>query len=642
MTLGNQIACAGQLVIAAPANLVGPTLVAQLLPFVTAPYRLETGTVVDSHGNESERFAALVCIDGPPIGDGARTAVPIESVAAAIDVSYTLDLNGLASAYSRVAAVKAMKKTESAPGLNTTEATLGIVFAVDATAPFESLAAELERLNARTPSDHWVDAVVIAAKGQIAYMIQWVGDKSLSLLLPPAPGASLKTAFPYYSVMTISASGAGTFNLAMHMLLGHMARCSQGYILPGYETILENVQRHCVVVTGYWYDRMGELRPVPRNQYNDRALPAKSVALYPRGRKEPLAAMCFFPWQYGGVVLLKGELPLAGMLIFLGGIIDDEAVKAIQIVTRGELQISSVLPIGELHYRAMLRNIHQRGGFDVKPNEGKLIVQRFADEGAGSPFMARIFYGLMDLADNLGAEKEPFLTAHHNLIKTLLEIREVAKDISNTWKDYTRKVEEGSIVQRVGSQIHITENVDRQLGRLTNEFLSSATRSFKDRMQATARSLGLEIGFLYQKQSSFERGLAALELGDPALAEYLCEARKWGNALVNTRNSLDHGTWALQSAPVTEAGAKISVTEPTIDGLPVTQWIADQTDRVLCFVEDVVVHGIQQRMVPSITLVEIPITQRSAEMPLRFQNTVTTGGLPRWQITYHGSRFDET
>jgi hypothetical protein len=29
-------------------------------------------------------------------------------------------------------------------------------------------------------------------------------------------------------------------------------------------------------------------------------------------------------------------------------------------------------------------------------------------------------------------------------------------------------------------------------------------------------------------------------------------------------------------------------------------------------------------------------------MPLRFQNSISEGGLPAWQIRYHASRFHET
>jgi hypothetical protein len=311
-------------------------------------------------------------------------------------------------------------------------------------------------------------------------------------------------------------------------------------------------------------------------------------------------------------------------------------------VTRDDLQISSVLPITERQYLMMLRNIQQRGGLDVRPDEGKFVIQKFADEGSSSPFMARVFYAPPKLAEFLGPEKAAFEEAHRTLITTLMEIRDAAKDVAKTWKDYARRVEDGSIVERRGAHIHVTENVDRQLGRQVNEFLTGATRSFKERMQRVARSLGVEIGFLYQKEPKFERCVADLERTDPALAAYIREARQWGDALVTTRNNLDHFDWKLQSAVVAEADGKVSAREPAIDGVPVTRWVADMTDRVLCFVEDVLAHCIQKRMPLGITLAEIPLAQRSPEMPIRFKPTVAGGGLPTWEIRYHVSRLEET
>ena len=638
------IRAAGEAVISAPADHVGAALLAQLQQLVPTPYRIETGIVVDSEGRRTEPLSVLICVGGQLVGaDVGRAMVPTESVAAAFDVTHTLDLNGLAAAYSRVAAAKALKKTMPAPGNQTIEPTLGLVFAVDATVPLEDLAAELERLNARTPSDYWPDAVVIAAKGQIGYMMQWVGDMSeLGMLLPPSPGASRKTAFPYYAVLMISASGAGTFNLAMHMLFAQLVRWSPGSALPEYASILDGVPRQGLIWTGYQHNLVGELRPVPRECYNDRALPPKSVALFPRGAKEPLADICFIPWQDGGVVLLQGKLPLEGMLVFLGGIIDNEAMRNIHTMTRNELQISSVLPIKARQFEMMLRNIQQRGGVDVRPNQGQFVVQKFADEGSTSPFMARIFYAPMKMADALDGDRKPFLKAHRILMTTLMEIRDTAKDVAKTWKDHSRKIDEGSIVERHGLHIRITENVDRKLGRLVSEFLTSATRSFKERMQQTARTLGIEIGLLYQKQAAFDRGVADLEKTDRALTDYLREARKWGDCLVVTRNNLDHGDWTLQSAAVADVGGRVVVTEPMIDGTPVTKWVTNMTDRILCFVEDVIAHGIQKRLGEGITLAEVPVAQRASEMPLRFQNTITGSGLPAWQIRYHASRFDET
>jgi len=335
-------------------------------------------------------------------------------------------------------------------------------------------------------------------------------------------------------------------------------------------------------------------------------------------------------------------MKIAGMLLFLGGIIGDEAIRNIQKVTRNDLQISSVLPIRERQYGVLLRNIQQRGGLEARPNQGQFVVQKFADEGSSSPFMARIFYAPTKMAGALGADQEPFLIAHRTLMTTLMEIRDTAKDVTKSWKDHLRKIDEGSIVERQGGHIRITENVDRELGRLVSEFLNGATRSFKDRMQQTARALGVEIGFLHQKQVKFEQGLADLEKTDPALADYLREARRWGDSLVTTRNNLDHGNWSLPRATVVDVGGRVVVSEPAVDGTPVTRWVADMTDRVLCFVEDVIAHGIQKRLALGITLTEIPVAQRAPEMPLRFQNTITGSGLPTWQIRYHVSQFDET
>jgi hypothetical protein len=218
------------------------TAIAQFLSvcFGVVP-AVETGVVIDSEGRRTEPLSALICVGGQLIdSDVGPTVVPTETVAAAIDVAYTLDLNGLAAAYSRVSAAKALKKTVPFPGNQTTEPTLGVVFAVDATVPLEDIAAELERLNERTPSDHWPDAVVIATKGQLGYMVQWIGDQSVSgLLLPPSPGVLHKTQPSYYAVLMISASGAGTFDLAMHMLLGQLARWSPGSVSPEYLTVLD-------------------------------------------------------------------------------------------------------------------------------------------------------------------------------------------------------------------------------------------------------------------------------------------------------------------------------------------------------------------------------------------------------------------
>ncbi len=635
---------AGEAFIAAPADQTSAVLADKLSEIFGGPYRYEPGVIADADGTRSAPLSVLVWKGGQPIGDGSGQAiVPAEEVASILDVTHTLDLDSLVASYARVSAAKAMSKTGPAPGSTTIEGTLGVIFAVDSAVPLEELANELERLNENTHSDFWPDAVAVATKGQVAYMAQMLGDSGEpGLLLPPTPGTAMKMAVPYYAKMMISASGTGTFNLAMHMMLAQLARCSPGYRLDGFETVLEGVPRQGLIQTTYQYNLAGELKPVPRSLIRESAMPPKSVALYPRGGKEQLGDMCFVPWQDGGVVVLKGKLPLEGMLVFLGGIISPEAFKRIQKVKQGDLQISSVLPISERQYELMLRNIQRRGGLDVKPQQGQFVIQKFADEGASSPFMARILYTQMRMAESLGAEREVYSLAHQSLVTTLLEMRDAAKDVAKTWRDYTRKIDKGSIVSRRGQHIEVTESIDRPLGRQVSEFLVTAARAYKVRLQEVTKSLGLDIGFHFANDKNFEKGLAALALIDAPLAAYLSAARVWGDRLIKARIAIEHETWALPRAVISDVGGRVIVTEPEIDGAPVTQLVADFADRILCFVEDVVARAVQKRMSPGLTLTEVSKGNRRAEMPERFQNTITGGGLPVWEIAYHASKFDET
>jgi hypothetical protein len=642
--LGDRIRAAGRSIIDATADQLGTALASQLQQIIAPPYRVETGTIADAEGRRSGPFAALISNGSQPIAAAGEDAVvPTESVAVAFDVTHTLDLNGLAAAYDRIAAAKAMRKTAAAPGIQTIEPTLGVIFAADATVPLEELADELERLNPRTLSDRWADMVVVATKGQISYSVQMVGSSKIDgVLLPASPGVKDGAIFAFYAVMLISATGIETFNLAMHITLNHLVRWAPGYATSGYDTIMEGVSGQGITRTAYQFNLAGQLRPAPPEHYQGRSLPPRSVGLYPRGSKQPLAAMTFLKWQDGGVVVLRGKIPLGGMLVFLGGIIDAGAFRKIQVMNPGDLQVSSVLPIGEPQYGAMLQNIQRRGGLDVRPEEGKFVIQKFADEGSSSPFMARVFLAPIKLAESLGPEKASFGEAHFALMTTLMEIRDTAKDMAKTWKDYTRRIDEGSIVVRQGPHIQVTENVDRRLGRQVSDFLTGAVRSFKERMQLTTRVLGIEIGFLHQKTTTFERGVAELDKTDPALAAYLRESRRWADALVNTRNNLEHGSWRLPPAVISEVDGRVTVTEPAIGGTPVTKWVSDMTDRILCFVEDVLAHAIQKRLPQGITLTEISLAQRSPEMPLRFQATIDSGGLPTWGIRYHASKLDET
>jgi hypothetical protein len=87
----------------------------------------------------------------------------------------------------------------------------------------------------------------------------------------------------------------------------------------------------------------------------------------------------FLRWQDGGVILLRGEMPLEMLLVFLGPV----AARS-GIVRRPGLQISYAMPITEADFQAMLAPFHRQSNMVVRPDETSWVVKKFADEGSSS------------------------------------------------------------------------------------------------------------------------------------------------------------------------------------------------------------------------------------------------------------------
>ena len=396
-----------------------------------------------------------------------------------------------------------------------------------------------------------------------------------------------------------------------------------------------------MTVSGYQYNLEGDLVPVPRQFYNDRFIPAPPLRIVdPKG--EVLSTIAFLPWQDGGVVLLRGKLPLDGIMVFFG----KEILQKGGVVRRpSDLQISYALPITRHNFNEMLDHFQSRSNLVVRPSEGKWIVQKFADEGSRSPYMARLMMGIMRTRDSVYTDpttRDKFDGPFEQVISSLMSVRTATKEIVDMWDAHVRKIASGEIIRRGAQTIHIDENIDKELQRQLEGFLSSAVRAFKYGMQGTVAELQENIRFLFMKQRAFDSGIAKLQVTDPLLAEYLRQARVWSERLQQSRNDMEHNGWKLPRVIYSDTGSSITIAEPEISGQPVSQFVKFMHDRLSCFVEEVTVHCLQKLMPAEVTITEIPPAERLAELPERFRLTLGVGGLPRWNIAYHASSFEET
>jgi hypothetical protein len=360
--------------------------------FAGWPYKAASGRIVERDGGTAGPFASIISVSQQGVAQDLY-ALPADTVAAVIDAYEIADIDMLRASYTRVAEAKRLKKMPAprSDGVPSTTVTMGVIFALRSAVPLEELADELKRLNAGTPAREWPDMVVVANTGTINYAGQFPGGGELCLLLPPAEGALANYTPPMYVVMIMTSVGIHAFGQMTALLVAHLAIFSPGAKVPDFSHILETVPKTAVMVTGYQYNLRGEIQPVPRQFYNDRYFPPPPMRIEDQ-KGELLSTIEFLPWQDGGVLLLKGKLPLDGLMIFLGG----EALKKAGVVRRPpDLQISYVLPITAVNFGEMLTRLQRQSNMVVRRTEPKWIVQKFADEGSTSPFMARLYLGIL-------------------------------------------------------------------------------------------------------------------------------------------------------------------------------------------------------------------------------------------------------
>lgn len=608
------------------------------------PFKIAPEFVFDGQAR-SEAFAAVVYTapdHALTIEDGG---IPADNAAVVIDAIAEFDIAGLRHAYTKIVSVKRLQKSP-APILKGTPVstnTLGIIFAQRAQLPIERFADELERLNSETPSEYWPDMIVLANVGVINYCVQFPGVGVGGDHLPPAPGAARGKPPPIYVSMVIRPVTTFTFNKMAAFLVGHLAFFSPGGKTPNFQHLLEGMPDSAIVLTGYQFNLSGELVPVPSQFYNDRYIPAPPLRIEDR-KGGLMATIQLLPWQDGGVIMMRGKLPLEGLMVFL----DPVARKTLSVLRppSSDLQLSFVLPISVDQFAAFLKRFQLQSNMIVKPSEGKWIAQKLANEGASSPFMARLLMGAMRMRDAAypdPAAREGFDNVYESISTSLISARDTAKDIDELWRDHVQKVTSGTCVRRTAHALHIDDNIDRDLRRLTESFLNASTRVLKYGLQQLAIELGTTLAFWFQKQQAFERAVTLLANTDALLSDYLVKARSaWSEKLVTRRNAIEHDGWALPEVTYREKADVVSAIEPEVDDMPVREFVSFMLDRLSRAVEEITMHLLATRMPEGIGLHEIERTSRDTTAPERFRITTLVGGEPLWRLEYGASTFDES
>ena len=604
--------------------------------FLTWPFSGGSAYITDTEGTNAS-FDTVIFTHSETDSEEQLLKINVDRTACVIHVIESFSQEKLYEAYENIGVFKRLKRTsipEIGTPINTTP--IGVIFAVDSTVPIEKIAELMILQNRNHPSREWPDMVAVLTHGTVNYAVQFHGGPIEGDFLLP----SIKS--PQVMPMYVHVFGRGlglySMNKMCAFLFMHLLTFSPGTKLPIADVVLKGVSPSGITLGAYQFNLAGELVPVPDEIYLGRVLPPLPFRIED-SKGNLLSHLEFINWQDGGAIRLTGKLPLEGILIFLGPM-----AKNARLIRQQDGAISSVLNIGQREFKELLGRIQRQTNMNVKPEKPKFIVSKMTDEGTSSPFMARLFLGILRLRDAAFSDAtkiEEFDRASHFVLMTLLNARSTAKDIIQILTEHKQKVSQGEIGRLEGHTIHLDKSIDNKLRRQVEEFLNSTVRVLKDGMQNLAKVLMLEFGFLYRKQGSFLKGIEALGKTEPELADYLLETRKWSERLITIRNNL-HAGWMLPRMGYNEKAGAIEVIEPQISDQSVSEFVNYMIDRLCCFVEDICVYGLQTQMPQGISVTEIPLSKRKADSPERFQITFLNGGMEIWTIAYHDSKFEET
>jgi hypothetical protein len=286
--------------------------------------------------------------------------------------------------------------------------------------------------------------------------------------------------------------------------------------------------------------------------------------------------------------------------------------------------------------------------------EMKWTIQKFMDEGAQEPFVARLWSGVFELRDlvmrqRAADDKEyeqlrrQFDDLYSPILDALASARQAQKRIVALVQSHRAKLASGEIVSYQANALELAESIALPLQEDFSAFLVAAVRATKT-LQTVLRWLGVDIACLFAKLANFEAGLAALSSGgQQVLADYLREVRAgWSERLIERRNAQEHQGWRLPDVSYSPPWVKpVQMKEPEVDGQPVSDYVTEMLAHVLALTEELIAYAVQRGIGLLGTLAEIPPAEREFDHPKRFFFTVPAlqPQARVWTLRYSASGF---
>lgn len=431
------------------------------------------------------------------------------------------------------------------------------------------------------------------------------------------------------------ADGAFALNRLWAQLLSHLAFYPRRPSIPDLSVLLErtsSVSHHLGI-----YQFNTERRLVEYEQPEATVAPESIIKIRSKATKEELATLSLIPWQDGGVVRKKGKIPLLAILAFVLGkkpitiAVDDTELSMVEKITRPDFE---KWPAIIERQSDMTATLETPPAFEVQRLEGV--------EGTGEPYAARLFLGLLSLAQNAfpaAADKEQFDERFHDTLMAALNMRRSFVSTEKLLKGHAEALKSGAIVKKKGTDPLLTERIDNGLRSHAVSFIEMAHSVLED-LPVTMKAFGIPMDYLLDREERFTRGCERYEQKYPGLVEYLRKLRPTVLRVNELFKRMRFGGWNLPNVRYDVVDDVQVMIEPQIEGSDLSTFMKNLLSILGLAVEDLVVYGFQREMKGPMAIEEIPLDKRGPQNAQRFRTAMRGSG--DWKLKWTGKNFYES
>lgn len=280
-----------------------------------------------------------------------------------------------------------------------------------------------------------------------------------------------------------------------------------------------------------------------------------------------------------------------------------------------------------------------------------MVLKKIADFGTSDPFGARLWLGILELAhytlktkiilpkeSTLGFE---FDTKYKPILNSLMACRQAKISIIELITNHKKNISQNKNLRFHSGYFEVLETIDAPVKENMTSFITNGVMAVKG-IQNVLDLFDLDIGYLFQKQDKFYEGINDLYTsGQHFLASYLKQVRGfWIEKFIARRNELEHQGWTIPEFTYKQLGPdKIEAIEPMIDELSITDYSIIMLNRIYSFIENILAHGIKQKIDKHETFVELPAAERNPAVPIRFKIIPRSEAMIEWDIRYSEDDF---